>query len=330
MHKQNFSTKAMVEAGLISTMMVAVFLLTVNLPMFSGLSLFILPVPVALLCLRHNYSVAAGAVFVSAVLTGMLYSPVSALTSSAIYGGTGLMLGYCIKTGKEVWNTIAMLAAVAAAAIMIDMAVVITVVYNTGLTEFIKMNLKLINDSMQQYIQLYRQDGVPESQLEQFKQSMGIFTVDYVYQLLPASLAASAFGFAFMCYTAARAIMKRLRYDLMPVPPVSEIYINNRVGTLILLFAVIGSLMSKNGIAGGQNVAGASLLLIQMVFTLDGVSLAAYYFRRRFNMSKLMALLVILLTVSSSAFIIAYVLLGLTDMIFDFRKLDPFRRKIAR
>ena len=43
MHKQNFSTKAMVEAGLISTMMVAMFLLTVNLPMFSGLSLFIYP-----------------------------------------------------------------------------------------------------------------------------------------------------------------------------------------------------------------------------------------------------------------------------------------------
>jgi len=79
MHKQNFSTKAMVEAGLISTMMVAMFLLTVNLPMFSGLSLFILPVPVAVLCIRHNYKAAAGAVFVSAVLTGMLYNPFIAL-----------------------------------------------------------------------------------------------------------------------------------------------------------------------------------------------------------------------------------------------------------
>jgi uncharacterized protein YybS (DUF2232 family) len=330
MHKQNFSTKAMVEAGLTSTIMVAVFLLTVNLPMFSGLSLFILPIPVAVLCVRHNYSAAAGAVFVSAVLIGMLYSPVSAITSSAIFGGTGLTLGYCIKTGKEVWATIAMLAAAAAAAILIDMAVVITVVYNTGFTEFVNQNIQVIKESMQQYYEYYKQSGASESQLQQLQQSMEIFTVDYIMQLLPVSLAACAFGFAFICYSATRSIMKKLRYEIKPVPPVSEIYINNRVGTFILIFAVIGALMSKNGVAGGQDIAGASMLLAQLVFTVDGVTLAAYYLRRRFNMTKMITFVVILLTVSSPAFALAYVVMGLTDMILDFRKLDPFRRKIAR
>lgn len=330
MHKQNFSTKAMVEAGLTSTIMVAVFLLTVNLPMFSGLSLFILPIPVAVLCVRHNYSAAAGAVFVSAVLIGMLYSPVSAITSSAIFGGTGLTLGYCIKTGKEVWATIAMLAAAAAAAILIDMAVVITVVYNTGFTEFVNQNIQVIKESMQQYYEYYKQSGASESQLQQLQQSMEIFTVDYIMQLLPVLLAACAFGFAFIFYSATRSIMKKLRYEIKPIPPVSEIYINNRVGTFILIFAVLGALMSKNGIAGGQNIAGASMLLAQLVFTVDGVTLAAYYLRRRFNMTKMITFLVILLTVSSPAFALAYVVMGLTDMILDFRKLDPFRRKIAR
>ncbi|MBP1744293.1 MAG: hypothetical protein H6Q58_1271 [Firmicutes bacterium] len=329
MHKQTFSTKAMVEAGLISTMMVAVFLLTVNLPMFSGLSLFILPIPVAVLCLRHNYSVAAGAVFVSAVLSGMLYSPVSAFTSSAVYGLTGLTLGYCIKTGKEVWTAIAMLAASAAAAIIIDMAVVIAFVYNSGFTEFVNQNLQIIKDSMQQYYEYYRQAGASESQLQQLQQSMGILTEDYVIQMLPISLAGAAFGFALLCYSAARAIMRRLKYDIKPIPPVSEIYINNRAGTFILVFAVIGAVMSKYGIEGGRNMAGASLLLAQMVFTIDGVALAAYYLRRKLNMGRLLAFLVILLTVSSAGFIMVYVLLGLSDMIFDFRKLDPFRRKIA-
>jgi uncharacterized protein YybS (DUF2232 family) len=330
MHKQNFSTRAMVEAGLTSTIMVAVFLMTVNLPMFSGLSLFILPIPVAVLCVRHNYSAAAGAVFVSAVLIGMLYSPVSAFTSSAIFGGTGLTLGYCIKTGKEVWTTIAMLASAAAAAILIDMAVVITVVYNTGFTEFVNQNLKIIKESMQQYYDYYKQSGASESQLQQLQQSMQIFTVDYILQILPLSLATCAFGFAFICYSATRSIMKRLRYEIKPVPPVSEIYISNRVGTFILVFAVIGALMSKNGVAGGQNIAGSSMLLAQMAFAVDGVALAAYYLRRRFNMTKMITFIVILLTVSSPAFALAYVVMGLTDMIFDFRKLDPFRRKIAR
>lgn len=319
----------MVEAGLISTLMVAVFLLTVNLPMFSGLSLFILPIPVAVLCLRHNYSVAAGAVFVSAVLTGMLYSPVSAITSSAIYGGAGLTLGYCIKTGKEVWATIAMLAASVAAAIIIDMAVVIAVVYNAGFTEFVNQNLQIIKESMQQYYEYYKQSGASESQLQQLQESLGILTPDYVIQLLPVSLAGSAFGFALICYSATRSIMRRLRYEIKPIPPVSELYINNRAGTFILVFAVIGALLNKYGIAGGQNIAGASMFLIQMVLTVEGVALAAYYLRRKIKMGKLLAFLVILLTVSSAGFITVYVMLGLLDMIFDFRKLDPFRRKIA-
>jgi uncharacterized protein YybS (DUF2232 family) len=123
--------------------------------------------------------------------------------------------------------------------------------------------------------------------------------------------------------------MRRLRYEIKPIPPVSELYINNRAGTFILVFAVIGALMNKYGIAGGQNIAGASMLLIQMVLTVEGVVLAAYYLRRKIKMSRLLAFLVILLTVSSAGFIMIYVMLGLLDMIFDFRKLDPFRRKIA-
>ena len=156
--------KAMVEAGLISTMMVAMFLLTVNLPMFSGLSLFILPVPVAVLCIRHNYKAAAGAVFVSAVLTGMLYNPFIALTSAIQYGGTGLILGYSIKTKKEVWTTLVMLAAAIAVGTVVNTAVIITVIEHMSFTEFMNQTIKMYNDSIQQSIQIYKQAGVPTSQ----------------------------------------------------------------------------------------------------------------------------------------------------------------------
>ncbi|HSN57955.1 MAG TPA: DUF2232 domain-containing protein, partial [Clostridiaceae bacterium] len=118
-------------------------------------------------------------------------------------------------------------------------------------------------------------------------------------------------------------------YEIKPIPPVSELYISNRAGTFILMFAVIVAIMNKYGIAGGQNIAGASMLLIQMVLTVEGVTLAAYYLRRKIKMSRLLAFLVILLTVSSAGFIMVYIMMGLLDMIFDFRKLDPFRRKIA-
>ncbi len=329
MHKQNFSTKALVDAGLFSTIMVAVFLLTINLPMFSGLSLFILPVPVAVLCLRHNYSTAAGAVFVSAVLTMMLYNPLIALTSAIQYGGTGLILGYCIKNEKEVWHTIAMLAAASAAGTILNSAVLITVVYHTSFPEFVNQIIKLYSDSMQQSIELYKQQGVPSSQIQQMQQLMKSLTAELFYQVLPACLVVSAFGFALLNYIAAGAIMKRLRYEIKPVPSLSELYISNRVGTFVLLFAVAGALMNKYGLAGGQIVAVSSMLVAALVLVAEGVALAVYYLRIRFNLSKLMTVLIILFTVTSPVFFNAYLAMGLADMIFDFRKLDPFRRKIA-
>jgi len=330
MHKQNFSTKAMVEAGLISTMMVAMFLLTVNLPMFSGLSLFILPVPVAVLCIRHNYKAAAGAVFVSAVLTGMLYNPFIALTSAIQYGGTGLILGYSIKTKKEVWTTLVMLAAAIAVGTVVNTAVIITVIEHMSFTEFMNQTIKMYNDSIQQSIQIYKQAGVPASQLQQLQQSMSLYTPDLIYQMLPACIVASAFCFSLLSYISARTIMKRLGYDIKPIPPASELYISNRAGTFILLFAVAGALMKKYAIVGGQIMAGASMFMAMMVLTIEGAVLVAYYLRRRFNLSKLMTFLLILFTVFSPVFVYAYVIMGLADMIFDFRKLDPFRRKIAR
>ena len=330
MHKQNFSTRAMVEAGLTSTIMVAVFLLTVNLPMFSGLSLFILPIPVAILCVRHNYRIAVGAIFVSAVLTGMLYDPFIALTSAIQYGGTGLILGYCIKTEKEVWTTIVMLAAVTAVGTVVNTAVIITVIEHMSFPEFMNQTIKMYNDSIQQSIQIYKQAGVPTSQIQQIQQSMSMYTPDIIYQMLPACLVASAFCFSLLCYISARAIMKRLRYEIKPVPPASELYISNRVGTFILIFAVAGALMKKYAIAGGQIMSGASMVMAMMVLIIEGAVLAAFYLRRKFNFSKLMTFLLILFTVFSPVFVYAYVIMGLADMIFDFRKLDPFRRKIAR
>lgn len=330
MHKQNFSTKAMVEAGLISTIIAAIFLMSVTIPMFSRLSLFILPIPVAVLCIRHNYSVAAGAVFVSAAMMGMVYSPVTALEYAVMFGVTGLTLGYCIKTGKEGWAMLAIVAASATFAAIIDLSIVVVLFYNGGFFDFLNQIIKGINDYMNLVYESYRSSGMTETQIQQIQQVMGIFTTNLVLELIPSAIAFSAFSFAAISYSLTAAVLKRLRYEVKAMPPFSELYINNRIGTGILLFTVIGALMSKNGIAGGQIIAGASMMLVQMIFAVDGVALATYYFRRRFNMSKLLTALIIFLTISSPTVSVAYSFAGILDMIFDFRKLDPFRRKIAR
>lgn len=329
MQNQKYSTKAIVEAGLLSTLMVAVMLMTVNLPLFSRLSTIILPIPIAVLCVRHNYSVAAGAVFTSGVLMGMLYSPVVALINAVMFGMAGMTLGYCIKSKKSGWASLTLVAAAVAAATMIDMALILTFVYKMGFVEFLNQTVQLFRDSMEKAYEFYRQSGFQESQIQQMQDAMGIFTADYVVQLLPASLAIISFVFSYLILVFTDMILKRLQYEVVGLQPYSTLYINNRIGTVLLLFVIAGALMNNNGMALGNTVAGAARNLLGAALVVDGTALAAHYLRNRFRFTKPITVLVIVLTVTTSVFLMFYILAGLADMILDFRKLDPFRRKKA-
>ncbi|SQC01733.1 Predicted membrane protein [Clostridium tetanomorphum] len=66
-------------------------------------------------------------------------------------------------------------------------------------------------------------------------------------------------------------------------------------------------------------------MLLQYAFFIDGLSVALYYLKDRYKMSKGVITLIIFLTMFSQLSIV-YFILGLADLIIDFRKLDPNRK----
>jgi uncharacterized protein YybS (DUF2232 family) len=330
MHKENFNAKAVVEAGLISTLIVIIMMMTIYVPLFSMLGIFILPIPVTVLYLRHNAKVTIAAVVVSAILISMLYSPISALASSILFGFTGVTLGYCIKNNKKVWFTLVMLAVVSVLATVIDFSVYVTFIDKGGLMGFINQNIRMMKDSMTAANEIYSKMGVPQAQLEQFNKSFELFTPEFVIQLIPTVLLLMAFTSAYINYYVTRSILKKLRYEIEPLPPFSSIYINNRIGTLILLFVIAGMILDRSNMSSGNYILVSSELILQMVLLTEGASLVAHYLRNKFKLNKTFTLLIIFITVTSSYLALAYVCAGLMDMIFDFRKLDHFRRKKAQ
>ena len=69
MENKNYSTKAIVEAALISVIISVIMILTGYLPMLSFIGTLILPIPVAILYIRYNNKVTLTAIFVSLILT---------------------------------------------------------------------------------------------------------------------------------------------------------------------------------------------------------------------------------------------------------------------
>jgi len=326
MHKGNFKTKSVVEAGLISSLIVVIMMLTIYVPLFAIVGTFILPVPVTVLYLRHNPKITLGAVVVSAILIAMLYNPISAFTTSVLFGTTGIALGYCIKNKKKVWITLILLAMVSALATTIDFSIYVTFISKDGLAGFINQNLQMMKESINAGSKM----GMSQAQLEQLSKSYEMFTPEFITELIPSMLLIGGFTSAYINYNVTRSILKRFKYEIEPVPPFSALYINNRVGTMILIVVIAGALLNKGNMYAGKYILVSSQLVLEMVLLIEGISVAVYALRNKLKMSKLFTVLIILITASTPTTSMLFIFAGLMDMIVDFRKLDPFRRKKAQ
>lgn len=325
MHNRIYNTKAVIEAGLITALIVVIMLITVYVPIFSTFGMFVLPIPVTVLYIRHNYKITLGAVVVSAILIAMLYNPISALTSSILFGITGITFGYCIRNDKKLSTTILLLALASAIGIVINFSIYVNLLDKRGIAGFINDNIRIMKESLNLSKELYGKMGVSNEQFASIEKSFELFTPDFILKLIPAIVILMSFFSAYINYLLTSSILKKLRYNMKPMVPFSQIYINTRIGTLVGVTLLIGLLLSRSKVQGAEYVVSSAEYLLQFIFVIDGISVAAYYLRNRFNISKPITALILFFTVFSQISAI-YVYAGLADMLFDFRKLDPYRR----
>lgn len=324
MQNRSYNTHAIVEAGLITAIIVVIMLFSVYVPIFSMLGTFILPIPVTVLYIRQNWKVTLTAVFVSGIIIAMTYNPISALTASVLFGSTGITLGYCIRHEKKFSFTIILLAIASAAATMLDAVVYVNLIDKKGLMGVINENIKIINGSMDTVNSLYLKMGVSQAQLAQLKQIFAIFTPDFILKLIPAMLIIASFFSAYFNYIITKSILKKLRYEMKQEVTFTNIYINNRIGTFLVVLVIIGLLLNRYNMSSGGYVLNSSTIVLQIALLTDGVSLAAYYLRNKFRMPKAFTVIILTIIIFSQASNLL-VIAGLIDMVLDFRKLDPFR-----
>ena len=324
MQNRSYNTHAIVEAGLIIAIIVVIMLISVYVPIFSMVGVFILPIPVTILYIRQNWKITLTSVFVSGVIIAMTYDPISALTATMIFGSSGMALGYCINHKLKFSFTITLLAIVSAAVTLLDLLVYVNLINKTGITGFINENLKVINGSMDTINNMYLKMGVSQAQIAQLKQTFAIFTPDFIFKLIPAMLIVASIFSAYTNYIITRSILKKLRYEMQEEVSFTKIYINNRIGTFLVVLVIIGLLLNRYNIPLGGYVLNSSTIVLQMALLTDGVSLATYYLRNRFKVPKAFTAILIIIIVFSQASNML-VIAGLIDMVMDFRKLDPFR-----
>jgi uncharacterized protein YybS (DUF2232 family) len=329
MEAKKYSTKSVVEAGIISAIIVVLMLVTGYVPIMSLMGTLILPVPVALLFIRHDLKVTIAAVAVSTIITGLLFNPIQALLSAISFALTGLTLGYCIKRDKSSNYTLLWLAIVSLIATIITLIFTVYLIQGTSIPAFFNKFVNEMNMALKESIDMtkaiYSKAGITEEQLKQLDAMFAVFNAEFLINAFAAILIIQAALSAFLNYVTAKAILKRLGYHMKPMTPFTELYVNSLAGAFIVMPFPLGIYLKAKNLPLGGPILTSGQLLMQYTFLIVGISVAAYFLKNRFRLSKGVITLIILFTTFNTAFASILLYLGIADMIFDFRKINPNR-----
>jgi uncharacterized protein YybS (DUF2232 family) len=329
MEARKYNTKSIVEAGLISAIIVVLMLITGYIPMMSFLGTLILPIPVALLFIRHDIKVTIAAIAVSAIITAALFNPIQALMSTVSFGLTGVTLGYCIRKDKSSNYTLLLLAIASLAATVITFLLTVFLIQNTTISGFITKTADDITSAFKESTNMlkgfYASSGMSEQQLAQLDAMFSVFNAEFLMNGIVGILIMGAAISAFFNYITAKAILKRLGYQMKKMTPFTELYVNSLAGAFIVMPVPLGVYLKAKNIPIGEPILTSGYLIMQYVFLIIGISVAVYFLKNRFKLSKGVITLIIVFTAFNQLFTTIFLYLGIIDMIIDFRKINPNR-----
>ncbi|AWI07845.1 YybS family protein [Clostridium drakei] len=323
MQNRSYSTKSVVEAGLISTLIVVIMLANLYVPVLSVVGKLILPIPVIILYIRHNFKITLSAVVVSSIIVAMLSDPIQAFQCLIILATVGVTLGYCIKHKKSNSLTLIMLTIMSAIGITISFVILVHLAGKQGIIDFMSNQLQ---QSVNMTKQMYAGMGLTKEQSVILDSIYEFAKPDNLTKNFLLIISLTGFMSACLNYYVTRVILKKLKYDIVEVKSFDYFYINSKMAAIVAIFILIGVLLTKNNMSIGSSITTAGYGILQVMLLLNGAAFVLYYLRNKFNMSKLISNLILIFTILSPLLVV-FVYLGLIDILVDFRKLDPNRRR---
>lgn len=331
MQNKYYNARTIVEAGLMTAIIVVMFIVCVYIPIFSIFINLIIPIPIAILYIRQNCKVTLISLLISIIIISMLYNPISAASSIFLVGLSGITFGYCIKNKKNFTTTIILVSFAIFAGTIIYLSIYALIISNESIYAFVRDSIsKLIINPLKESIsinkELYIKIGISNDQIKYINGIISSITPEYIMKIIPAFMLINSILTAYLDYVIGSSVIRKLNYDYIHVKPFNTIYMNTRIGTAVGIILVIGLILDRMNVSVSHYFINSSEIVLQFIFIVDGVALSAYYLNHKFNMSNKVINIILIITLFIG-FYFMYIILGFIDMIMDFRKLDPYRNQ---
>lgn len=305
-------TNAVVLAGMCTALAVVLSVIGFYMPLISLVVFLLIPLPIAYMGMKEGTSwaiiVTAGIMILDSVFFGFI----SAAFLCAIFGVLGVILGICYRNKVSATVTLAAGAVVVLAA-LIGQAFAAMYILNVPPMIFGGEAMDSMEQQMMgQMAQLYSGELLTQAQ-ENVKQMM-----DSIRKSIPAATLGAAFFYTWASMALGKKIFTRLGIKDIPGMPSLERWELPRffLGLYVLAFAMQ---YITNGNATLEMIQYNLGLACVLVFWLQGLA-ALWWMPRKYPFVRPLRWIIAILSVIIGMVQMIVVLLGLSDMVLQYRK----------
>ncbi len=284
------------------------------------------PLPIMLLVIRWGLRTAVLASVVAAALLLQFFGPVIAAPIVAAFVSLGLALGWGVRRGLAAHLTILVGAAAFLGATLATFAVFTAALHQDLVGQIIEAQVR----ASQTMTPLLQRLGASPQQIETMRAMWETVCAEHscvpalmpplVRMVLPPALALSALFWAYLCYTVARAVLRRVGHELPGVPPILAWRLHPLPASVLLGSAVGLNLLRLRFPQAAEAALSAEFAYL-IVFGFQGVLVGIAWMNRR-GISRFAQIMVgILLLRFGDVSVAALAILGLLDSWLDYRRL---------
>ena len=268
-----------------------------------------------LLVIRWGLRIAVLASVVATLLLLQFFGPLSALSSAALFAPLGLTMGWGVRRGIAAPLTILAGAAGFFSSTIATVVVVTAVLHQDLVGQFIRSQVL----AMQMSLSVWQRLGVPSQKTDELRTAISVMP-QFLHTVLPAVLALGALLWAYLCYTVARAVLRRVGHELPAVPPLLAWRIHPLlVSALLWITAGLSFLSLRVPQAAGPalNAVIADLFVFGFQGALVGVT-----WMNRWGIPRFAQVIAGILVLSGDIRpLAALAVVGILDTWFDYRRL---------
>ncbi|MCX7883486.1 MAG: YybS family protein [Caloramator sp.] len=311
------STKAIVESGILTAVTVVLILISLYIPVFYMIGIFLWPLPATFIYIRHGAKYSIMSLVVAGIITAISYDPISALNITATFGLMSIVLGYCIKNKKDFSFSVILMSA----AMFISLILVLKIFSVSMGQDIVSMLTEQINQMREMATSMYSQMGVPKETQEL---ALSAFpTAELFKKMFPIGLLIGSITMAFISYTIARKVFKKFGYDISNMKPLSSWYMPVQLAIGIIVLVLLAYIMVYFKIKNADILFINTSLLMQFAFLIDGVATVDFFMKKKGVTKGLRIFILIFLIFSQIGKLLFFI--GIVDYALNLRKLDITR-----